>query len=31
MLNGAQASVLLVPAAGPDGLAVYLVDAAAAA
>jgi alkylation response protein AidB-like acyl-CoA dehydrogenase len=30
VLNGAEASVLLVPAEGPSGLAVYLVDAAAA-
>jgi alkylation response protein AidB-like acyl-CoA dehydrogenase len=30
VLNGAQASVLLVPADGPDGLAIYLVDGAAA-
>jgi alkylation response protein AidB-like acyl-CoA dehydrogenase len=29
VLSGAQASALLVPAAGPDGLAVYLVDGAA--
>jgi alkylation response protein AidB-like acyl-CoA dehydrogenase len=29
VLNGAQASALLIPAAGPDGLAVYLVDGAA--
>jgi len=29
VLNGAQASALLVPASGPDGLAVYLVDGAA--
>jgi alkylation response protein AidB-like acyl-CoA dehydrogenase len=30
VLNGAQASALLIPADGPDGLAVYLVDGAAA-
>jgi alkylation response protein AidB-like acyl-CoA dehydrogenase len=29
VLNGAQASALLIPASGPDGLAVYLVDGAA--
>ena len=29
VLNGAQASALLVPASGPDGLAVYMVDGAA--
>jgi alkylation response protein AidB-like acyl-CoA dehydrogenase len=29
VLNGAQASALLVPASGPDGLGVYLVDGAA--
>jgi alkylation response protein AidB-like acyl-CoA dehydrogenase len=29
VLNGAQAGALLIPAAGPDGLAVYLVEAAA--
>jgi alkylation response protein AidB-like acyl-CoA dehydrogenase len=29
VLNGAQADVLLVPAAGPDGDAIYLVDAGA--
>jgi alkylation response protein AidB-like acyl-CoA dehydrogenase len=29
VLTGAQADVLLIPAAGPDGLALYQVDAAA--
>jgi alkylation response protein AidB-like acyl-CoA dehydrogenase len=29
VLNGAQADVLLVPAAGPDGDAIYLVDGGA--
>jgi alkylation response protein AidB-like acyl-CoA dehydrogenase len=29
VLSGAQAGTLLVPAAGPDGVAVYLVDGAA--
>jgi alkylation response protein AidB-like acyl-CoA dehydrogenase len=29
VLNGAQAGALLIPASGPDGLAVYLVDGAA--
>jgi alkylation response protein AidB-like acyl-CoA dehydrogenase len=29
VLNGAQASALLIPASGPDGLAVYLVDGGA--
>jgi alkylation response protein AidB-like acyl-CoA dehydrogenase len=29
VLNGAEASALLIPASGPDGLAVYLVDGAA--
>jgi alkylation response protein AidB-like acyl-CoA dehydrogenase len=29
VLNGAEASVLLVPADGPDGLAIYLVEGSA--